>query len=562
MHAGTFAKARARLLARQRFPVLSFPSSFPRRLLGLLMLNLFIAGTWMLSEKLSRFFSVMNEPSSTLWWPSGFSVAVTFLFGYKVLPGIALASYVFNDLKQMGGATIWFALSDTLEAFFAVYLWSLAFGTSNPLRRAKSLIIFFLLVAVIPTLLSSSIGWVTGRMTQTWIGSPYQWLWWWLENMLGIIVIATAIIAVSREPKTPLSVSQTNEAILLLLVLLIVGGVVFGGWFPTDVKDYPIEFFCTPILIWAAFRFGPLGSSLTVVILSMLCMYGTSRGYGPFVRANHLESIHLMQSYLATNAVLALLVATVVNELVRARLSLSRSNKELEKFAYLASHDLQEPLRTISNFCTLIDRRWGPVANTEVKEYLSLVTDAAKRMHFQINSFLEYARVGRVVNFQKVDCNEIVEMASQNLRATIVETGAKIQIGKLPVLVADRQLMLALFQNLLANAIHFRQTGQAPEIKISAERRRAQWYFMISDNGVGIEKPYHERIFRLFERVNSAERPGTGLGLAVCKRIVEEHQGKIWVESVAGAGSKFTFYLATNLLGNELLDDKNVEKDP
>jgi PAS domain S-box-containing protein len=221
---------------------------------------------------------------------------------------------------------------------------------------------------------------------------------------------------------------------------------------------------------------------------------------------------------------------------------LKRSNAELEQFAYVASHDLQEPLRMIASFAQLLSRRYAGRLDSRADEYIGFVVDGAKRMQQLISDLLSLSRVGtRGGEFKEIDLEGVLSEVLLNLGPAIHDEGAVVTHERLPSVVGDRGQMAQLFQNLIGNSMKF-HGAEPPRVHISAAETGQEWTTSVSDNGIGIAPAYSDRVFQIFQRLHSREQyPGTGIGLAVCKKIVERHGGRIWFDSVPGAGTTFRF---------------------
>jgi light-regulated signal transduction histidine kinase (bacteriophytochrome) len=232
----------------------------------------------------------------------------------------------------------------------------------------------------------------------------------------------------------------------------------------------------------------------------------------------------------------------VEEQLRQAAAELESSNAELEQFAYVASHDLQEPLRMVASYTQMLARRYKGKLDEDADEFISYAVDGATRMQALINDLLAYSRVGtRGRPFEPVDTTTLVDQVTADLSVAIDEADATVTRGPLPQVMGDPLQLGQLFQNLVSNAIKFRGEMR-PEVRITADREGAAWRFGVQDNGIGIDPAYADRIFVIFQRLHTrAEYPGTGIGLAVCKKIVERHGGRIWVESHPGAGTTFYF---------------------
>lgn len=229
---------------------------------------------------------------------------------------------------------------------------------------------------------------------------------------------------------------------------------------------------------------------------------------------------------------------------------MQRSNTELEQFAYVISHDLQEPLRMVSSYTQLLAKHYGKKLDDDADEFIGYAVDGAKRMQMLLHDLLEYSRVGtRGKPFGLVNCEHVVEQAMANLKIAIEECGGSVTYDVLPTIMGDEGQLVRLFQNLIGNAIKFRRE-EAPQVHISAQRRNNIITFTVKDNGIGIDPQHSQSIFEIFRRLHTREEyPGTGMGLAICKKIVERHGGHISVQSQPGQGS--TFYFSVDMAGGE-----------
>jgi PAS domain S-box-containing protein len=284
----------------------------------------------------------------------------------------------------------------------------------------------------------------------------------------------------------------------------------------------------------------PLGTGRQVI--------GVLNVESPRVNAFTNDDLQLL-STLSNNLTMLIERARLFEKVEAARIelqqqaeALARSNTELEQFAYVASHDLQEPLRMVTSYLQLLERRYKGQLDTDADEFIAFAVDGAARMKALINSLLKYSRVSTHGKpFEPVDCSDVLDRVLFSLQVAIEENGALVTRDALPVVKADGTQLTQVFQNLISNSIKFHD-DRPPEIHVGAERRDGEWLFSVRDDGIGIDPQHYKRIFRIFQRLHSrAEYPGTGIGLTICKKVVERHGGRIWVESELGKGSTFYF---------------------
>ena len=257
----------------------------------------------------------------------------------------------------------------------------------------------------------------------------------------------------------------------------------------------------------------------------------------------HQFEVDLLQQ-LANQLSIALAQAELLEQETCYSQELARSNAELEQFAYVASHDLQEPLRTLASYAKLLSRRYSGQLDDRADRFIQYIVEEALRMQALINDLLKYSRVGRQAqNFAPCDTRAVFDMLVSRLQDAIATSGATVTCGDLPTVIADERQLVQLFQNLIGNAIKYR-SQEPPVVQVGAVRQEGEWLFWVRDNGIGIDAKYAERIFVIFQRLHTQEEySGTGIGLAIAAKIVERHGGRIWVESESGQGATFYFTL-------------------
>lgn len=319
-------------------------------------------------------------------------------------------------------------------------------------------------------------------------------------------------------------------------------------------------------------RFGYVAVALNTIICIGFCI-AIYYGFASPVLLNEYQFdswIGVSSNLIFLSAVSALLIPRLFNglqsaidkqnhlgeELEKSVTDLNAKNKELEQFTYTISHDLKEPLRMVHSFMKLLKNKYGKQLDEKAHEYIYYAMDGAQRMQANIDDLLEYSRIGRkYTSVEHTDLNALLDIAIQNLQADIQEQQTNITPADLPTLNVVPVALKILFQNLLSNALKYQQDDNQPNIEISAEEESTSWLFSFSDNGIGIDPEYHEQIFSIFKRLHPREEiPGNGMGLAICKKIVEQHGGKIWVESKSQQGSTFYFTISKHYF------DKNDEK--
>lgn len=354
----------------------------------------------------------------------------------------------------------------------------------------------------------------------------------------------------------------------------------------TDTSDWPPRWYCgrwtdfhgwlyiaSDVTIWLAYMAIPLILIRFIFIKKGVPLSGVFLLFGAFILfcgLTHLtDTVMFWWPAYRLNALIRLLtglvsVATVValiryfNEAVGLRTSqefdrelafrqqavqeLTRSNEELQQFAYVASHDLQSPLKTITNYLSLLEGRYGDQLDENAKKLIGTSTAAAGRMRTLISDLLDFSRVGTDVEFKPIDLNDLVAEIVDEQQSDIQATNATIDVAPLPTLRAHRTDLKQVFQNLITNGLKYRRTGVPPRLTIRVVDEGNHYRFSVADNGIGVEPDYYDRVFQIFQRLHGRnEYPGTGIGLATCKKVIDIYGGKIWLNSTVGVGTTFYF---------------------
>ncbi|HYI97845.1 MAG TPA: ATP-binding protein [Bryobacteraceae bacterium] len=361
----------------------------------------------------------------------------------------------------------------------------------------------------------------------------------------GLAVAASATMTVFAFGLPPLMNTKSSPFVIFAYVIAVLISAWWGGYGPGLLSALLMNF-VSPYLLQSSwdFRRVEVTRLILTIGLSLFASYIASlRDQDEAeLRASNEELEGRVQARTVELSQANEELRALADELRRSNHRLQQTNDELERFAYIASHDLQEPLRTMSIYAQLLRRQYGGTLGEEANQMLDFIRGGSARMQELVAAIMEFSRSqGHSPEFANVNVNSVLAVAKANLSSAIAEHEASIVADELPVLHCDPTHLARVFQNLISNALRFR-SAVPPEIKIAAVRDANVWRFSVEDNGIGIAPEYKERIFHLFARLHPWTKiPGAGIGLAVCKRIIEHHGGTIWVESEDGRGSTFYF---------------------
>jgi len=401
------------------------------------------------------------------------------------------------------------------------------------------------------------------------------------NSALNFMLTSTALFILDTHLNKDKYPAQYIILVVALITLFAIAGYIYGAsqlyklYFYISMSFYTTLLFVlvVPAVLFARPDKGlmmiltdrRLGSAFARRILPLIIVFPLLFGFLAFLgeRAGFYDTAYAIALMMILTIVFLVFMAwnsmksinkadderqRAKNDLKSMITELKRSNEELQQFAYITSHDLQEPLRTIASFTQLLEHRYRDELDSDADEYIDFIVDAAVRMKEMIQGLLDYSRIDTQGGaFESTNLEEVLNIVLSNLNAAIKENNAKITYDPLPTVKVDERQFIQLFQNLISNAIKFRREDEPPEIHIGAAQKDGEYVFSVSDNGIGMEIKYTEHIFEIFKRLHTIEEyEGTGIGLAVVKRIIDRHGGRIWVTSELGNGSVFYFTIPIN----------------
>jgi signal transduction histidine kinase len=504
-----------------------------------------IAAIYFAAAKLALLLAIPPGYATPVWPPAGIALAALMRGGPRLWPAIFIGASAVNfTIQQSLVAALAIGAGNTLEALLGAIVARYVFGAGkDPFDRPAQVFQFFAIVLGC-ALVAATVGigslWALGALGT----SPLalSWATWWLGDTAGMLIVTPLMLVWTGGAREHLDSRRRAELAVLAAVLAGISVLFYLNWSPGG-RSLPLGFLVLPPLAWAALRFGEREVATISALFAAVTVWQASRGGGPFAALELTRALLLLQTFVSTLAVTSLALAVATQALRRTARELRTAREEMEQFVDVTAHDLQEPLRNILNFSDLLRLRHGERLGQDGGEYLGYVTQSAARMERVIDDLLRIAHAGRSkLHAAATDADEVLSAALENLRTASAAAQAVVTRDMLPIVHADARMLESVFQNLVGNAIKFRGP-EAPRVHVSARREGAEWRFSVQDNGIGIDPAYFGVIFEMFERLDKDDSGSTGVGLAICRRIIERHGGRLWVESVRTEGSTFHFTL-------------------
>lgn len=528
-----------------------------------LLAMVLLAAGYFFAATLGLKLAIVHKSATAVWPPTGISLAVLLFFGRRLWPGIFIGAFLAN-LTTEGNlfTSLGIAAGNTLEAVIGSTLVGRFAGGVHLFDRTRQIFKFVLLAVLGSTLISATIGVASLSLGgyAPWARFGSIWLTWWLGDASGAILFAPPLLLLAKGVDSFASRGSFAEGLVLLLITLFTGLFFFGGFLKGEAQHFPPSFMGLPVILWAALRFGQRGACLSSLFLSGFALWGTLEGYGPFVLKSPNTSLLILQAFMSVLTLTGLIVAAVVQERGRAESELRDKARDLERlsrakgdFVTMVTHELRIPLSAIQEGVNLVrDGIEGQVSEGQ-KETLTIVKRNIDRLSRMVSNVLDFQRLESGIipfNFGWHNPGGLVRETAETVRfdAEKKEICLEVKIPEhLEKINCDSDRIRQVLLNLAENAVKFTKSGGW--ISIGVASTPEEIILKVEDSGVGVAEKDREKIFELFAQSErgKARRPGGfGVGLAVCKQIVEGHGGRIWVEGKGGEGSLFIVSLPRN----------------
>jgi signal transduction histidine kinase len=511
--------------------------------------------------KLGLSLASLHASASPVWPPAGIALAALLVLGYRTWPAIFLGAFLVNATTAGNIATsLSIATGNTLEALCAAWLVNRFAGGTKVFDRVHD-VFKFAGIAMLSTTISPTFG-VTSLALggfANWVNYSAIWLTWWLGDVTGDLVVAPLLILWSTKPRWRFNPARDFEVGILLVLLVILGEVVFGGWFPISANNYPISFICGPIVIWTAFRFSQRETATGIFILSAIAIWGTLRGFGPFVMETENHSLLILQTSTAVMTLTALALAAGMAERRRAEAAIEQqkavveaANRTKDNFLAMLSHELRTPLTPVLAALDVIES--VPLPSSDAKASLAMIRRNVELESQLIDDLLDLTRIAKdklQLKFAEIDAHQaisnVAEICRMEADARKLRVHLSLRAGAHHV-SADPAKFQQIIWNLLKNAIKF--TAENGEITVTTSNPAPQVLLVgVRDTGIGIEPDLMKRIFDPFEQGDRSFQHrfgGLGLGLAISKSLAKAHGGTLSAKSEGrDRGSTFTLTINT-----------------
>jgi len=533
---------------------------------------------------------------TALWPPTGIAVAALHLWGYRIWPGIYLGALAIDALvgdSFLVAAMI--AVGSTLGPVSARFALRRFVGFDHALVSTRDVLGLILVGALLGMAVTSSYGVAVLAFAGHIPWSEYGSVWWiwWVGDAMGVIVFAPLILSWATRPHLDWSRSRLVELCGIFGGLAIVSTVALGGAFFPSATPFQLQYAIFPFIIWVSLRFAPRETTTAIALVIGFAVWGTTHDRGPFTTGNLDQRLILLEMFMAIASVTGYILSAVSEERTRAREALQRAhhqlehrvaqrtaeladanavlaqkNEEVEAFVYIVSHDLRVPLVNLQGFSKELERSCRElqgilqttplpasseqtiqaILEEDIAGALRYISASTTKFQRLIDALLLLSRTGNLeLRYETIEVRALVDTTLLSLRQSIELSGAEVVVDPVPNAVGDVTALGQVFSNLISNALKYLQPGRPGRLRIGGEVKDWIAHYWVSDNGVGIPASAQRRLFQVFQRFHPELAPGEGMGLAIVKRIVERHGGKVWAESGQGVGTTFHVTLPASL---------------